>query len=195
MTPDEILQLIDDYLDGSADDAAVAQLKSWLEADRSNISLFAREVFLHQQLRTTLLAENTAACLGADANNEIDKNDTSSVPPSDLAATEQPAKKPIVFPGLGFGIGGIGSLPTVLFSLLLLLAAAWSAYQIGFRSGAANNVAVVRTSTESSPYVAKLVKLTNCQWDSIRTTADLNRGSQLAPGQSLHLLEGVAEIN
>ena len=39
------------------------------------------------------------------------------------------------------------------------------------------------------------MKLTNCQWDSTRTTADLNRGSQLSPGQSLHLLEGVAEIN
>lgn len=40
---------------------------------------------------------------------------------------------------------------------------------------------------------ATLVNVTNCRWDRIRSTADLSGGG-LKPGQSLHLLEGVAEI-
>ena len=38
-------KLIDDYLDGSAVESEVAQLKAWLEADTSNLELFARGVF------------------------------------------------------------------------------------------------------------------------------------------------------
>jgi Concanavalin A-like lectin/glucanases superfamily len=40
---------------------------------------------------------------------------------------------------------------------------------------------------------AILVNVTNCRWDRTRSTADLASGG-LEPGQSLHLLEGLAEI-
>lgn len=43
-------------------------------------------------------------------------------------------------------------------------------------------------------YAAKLVNLTSCRWDPTRSTADVNGGT-VQPGQSLSLLEGVAEIN
>lgn len=42
--------------------------------------------------------------------------------------------------------------------------------------------------------VATLVNVTNCRWDTTLTKADLTAG-ELRPGQSLHLLEGVAKIN
>ena len=52
---------------------------------------------------------------------------------------------------------------------------------------------------ESNPhakplYSATLVNLTNCRWDKTRSTANFD-GSGLHSGQSLHLLEGVAEVN
>lgn len=43
-------------------------------------------------------------------------------------------------------------------------------------------------------YVATLVNVTNCRWDKARSTADVQRQSALRAGESLHLLEGVAEI-
>lgn len=46
---------------------------------------------------------------------------------------------------------------------------------------------------ESSISTAVLVNVTNCRWDRTRSTADL-AGGGLKPGQSLHLLEGLAEI-
>ena len=46
----------------------------------------------------------------------------------------------------------------------------------------------------ASPYAATLVSVTNCRWDKSRSTADLTSGG-LRPGQSLHLVEGVAKIS
>ena len=47
----------------------------------------------------------------------------------------------------------------------------------------------------SGHYVATLVNVTNCRWDQALSTADLKQGSVVRSGESLHLLEGVAEIN
>jgi Concanavalin A-like lectin/glucanases superfamily len=44
-------------------------------------------------------------------------------------------------------------------------------------------------------YVATLVNVTNCRWDQARSTANLALGSSVRSGESLHLLEGAAEIN
>jgi hypothetical protein len=44
-------------------------------------------------------------------------------------------------------------------------------------------------------YVATLVNVTNCRWDQARSTAKLALGSSVRSGESLHLLEGAAEIN
>jgi hypothetical protein len=46
----------------------------------------------------------------------------------------------------------------------------------------------------ADPYVATLINVTNCRWDKVRSSADLRLGSLLRPGESLHLLEGVAQI-
>jgi len=76
-----ILELIDGYLDGTADASAVSQLRQWLAQDKANVHLFARQVYLHRQLREILVAENTAECLAA-ANCEE--------PAADRAATNHP---------------------------------------------------------------------------------------------------------
>ncbi len=115
------------------------------------------------------------------------------------SADDQPPKQPIVFPKSTFGSegGAITNFPLVAIALIFAGTAAFTGYQIGWKSGV-ENVPVVgkaELNSDTAPYVAKLVKLTNCHWDASRTTADLSRGSQLAPGQSLHLIEGVAEIN
>jgi hypothetical protein len=44
------------------------------------------------------------------------------------------------------------------------------------------------------PYVATLVNVTNCRWDTTRGAVNLTGGG-LRPGQSLHLVEGVATIH
>lgn len=46
----------------------------------------------------------------------------------------------------------------------------------------------------STSYAATLVNVANCHWDSTRSTAELRGGSQLRPGQSLNLVEGIAEL-
>ncbi len=199
MTPAGILELIDGYLDGTADAHGVAQLKAWLEQDKANIRLFAREVFLHQQLRETLLAENTARCLTSTSPVEADNlNDETNII-NRIVSDSKATKRPIVFPhdsGWGFG-GTLTHLPLILLVMAFASGLAFVAFQLGWKNGVSSFHLAERANlnSESAPYVAKLVKLTNCQWDSTRTTADLSRGSQLAPGQSLHLLEGVAEIN
>jgi hypothetical protein len=50
-----------------------------------------------------------------------------------------------------------------------------------------------RSSERPQITSAVLVNVTNCRWDRTRSTADL-AGGGLKPGQSLHLLEGLAEI-
>jgi concanavalin A-like lectin/glucanase superfamily protein len=79
--------------------------------------------------------------------------------------------------------------------------AQWGAVQLSSGHGAAvvkrtaDTQPTMPLAADNAPYVSRLVKLTNCRWDATRTTADLSSGSQLQPGQSLHLLEGIAEIN
>ena len=53
MNANGMQQLIDDYLDGSAGEAEMAQLKAWLEADAANLEVFARGVFSSAITRDT----------------------------------------------------------------------------------------------------------------------------------------------
>lgn len=67
------------------------------------------------------------------------------------------------------------------------------------RQSSGDEVAAGLQSTESAAddpmrCVATLINVTNCRWDTTLTKADLAAG-ELRPGQSLHLLEGVAKIN
>src|SRR5262245_10102277 len=117
MIPDGILELIDRYLDGDGDADVVSPLKAWLEEDPANVPAFAKQVFLHQQLREFLVAENSAE----------------AIVPSEPEPKPAGAK-PVVFPDdHQFGGGGFGSRTLFLLSVVLLVvaAAAGVAFQIG----------------------------------------------------------------
>ena len=151
----------------------------------ANLEIFAREVFFHQQLRESLLADNSAKFLEASSN----------------PAAMEGASKPISFPQ-GLGNGGFAwSWSSMLLFLVIIFALASSGYlafQVGWKRGigsAHSTEHLGAIGADTVPYVAKLVKVTNCLWDSTRSTADLKRDSQICSGQSLYLLEGVAEIH
>lgn len=178
--PNNFADLIDQYLDGDLGPDAVKQLRAWLEESDANVERFAHQVFVHSQLRETMVAEQAAACI-------------------DESVDEPAANQPIVFdepppPAAGFWT----SLPSVLlFGLLMVAITGTIAYQLGRRSAVADRgqrpVKWIGPIAEHSRAVANLVSVTNCRWDPNRSTADVQSG-QVRPGQSLNLLEGVAEI-
>src|SRR6476469_6645525 len=61
----DVTALIDDYLDDELDEAGAERLRVWLEVDPRNVRSFVRQVYLHGQLRSDLLADNVSRCLKA----------------------------------------------------------------------------------------------------------------------------------
>jgi hypothetical protein len=61
-------------------------------------------------------------------------------------------------------------------------------------AGGEAGAAVAGTARRNPQFVATLANVTSCQWDKAINLSDAPPGS-LQPGQSLHLLEGVAAIN
>ncbi|MEX2308379.1 MAG: LamG domain-containing protein [Pirellulales bacterium] len=91
----------------------------------------------------------------------------------------------------------------LVFSLLLLGALAGSGVTWQLASGRIGPIQGMVDETAqamdagvqgASNYVATLVNVTNCRWDQTRSTAEVTRGGGIRSGESLHLLEGVAEI-
>jgi hypothetical protein len=177
-------QLIDQYLDGELDHVGQSRLRDWLEEGPAHVQGFVQRVYLHQQLRQAILAANvdeSLKAIGSDATTHV------------LPLSQQPS------PGVSFW-----QLPAVLIATLFAGMAAGSLATWQIASQKDVNVPFVvhqdapvakSGSLELRPYVATLVSATNCRWDKSRSTATLQRGSTLRPGESLHLLEGIAEIN
>jgi hypothetical protein len=182
MSSNEMPELIDSYLDGDLTAEEIAKLKAWLEADDGHIAAFAEHVFVHQQLRETIVAENAAKAL-------------------QTAEEHHAPAAPITFDESTTGAGGFwGSLPLTLLGLLAIVGMTGAiAFRLGQnaadpgREHAAKPMSAVDPAVRTAP-VAKLVNVTNCRWDKTTPPADSKDGG-LRPGQSLHLLEGVAEIN
>src|SRR5687767_9471035 len=82
MTPDK---LIDGYLDDELDDAASEELQDWLEADEKNVRLFVEHVYLHWQLRESLLADDIARSL--EESGQLGETPTTTVRPQEVAAS------------------------------------------------------------------------------------------------------------
>jgi hypothetical protein len=66
--------------------------------------------------------------------------------------------------------------------------------QVDATLAANNNDPEGGLATALSPQVATLISASNCRWDTTAGAADLQRGSALRPGEALHLLEGIAEV-
>jgi hypothetical protein len=177
-------ELIDEFVDGESAGDDASALSAWLREDRSHIDEFVQQAFLHQQLKESLSAESTA-----------------STPPIAPEASEETQRKPIVFPNRFFGFGS--GVSSILFSVLVVcgvLGVAAVAYRIG-RESTLRDRAVVQEQQEATPrveeakpYTARLVKVTNCLWASSGNDLRPKQDSPIDPGESLNLLEGVAEI-
>jgi hypothetical protein len=147
---------------------------------------FVRQVYLHQQLRQAMLAENVDESLRALAGDDAESG---------------------VFPRIdgAANASGFWQFPAVLVFTLLagIIAGSLATWQLAARNLGDAPFVVSREDAhaeagdelQGNAYVATLVSATNCRWDKTRSTATLRRGSTLRPGESLHLLEGIAEIN
>jgi hypothetical protein len=182
-------ELIDAYLDGELDAAGGEQLRTWLEADAANVRLFVRRVFLHQQLRESLLAQNVTQTLHASDALEDEAGASTTPPPASHVSK-----------GLH---RGFLNRPSALLAAALagVLAGSYITWSLLSRNVAKDSVplagaplVVGSQPADSDRYIATLVNVTNCRWDKSRSTADLQKGSSLRPGESLHLLEGVAQL-
>jgi hypothetical protein len=174
-------ELINAYFDGELDEAGGERLNAWLAADEANVRAFARRAFVHHQIREHMLVENVnqALRLNADIDDE-----------TLLAESPMQGRR-----------GSSGSRA----SRLALMAAAMAGVLVGgfttWRVSANKHKALRDEVVSRSPagrdavsYVATLTSATNCRWDTARSTANVEMGSTLRPGESLHLLEGVARI-
>ncbi|MEX2168076.1 MAG: LamG-like jellyroll fold domain-containing protein [Pirellulales bacterium] len=169
-------QLIDDYLDGALDESGAERLRAWMEADPKHVRLFVRHVYLHRQLREWSLAENVGKCLEV---GELREESVLAVSPDE----RRPARR------------GSWSYGAVACALLGAVAGSWVTWQIAAQRPVAERGGMVAPPAGAAPYVATLVSVTNCRWDQARSTAALASGSSVRSGESLHLLEGVAEMS
>jgi Concanavalin A-like lectin/glucanases superfamily len=144
-----------------------------------------RQIYLHRQLRDDLLAENIGRCLAA---SEEASDEPPTVRPNnertDRSARTRSWQNRALAVALLLGAFVSGGL-TWQF------ANRWADSDVLMPEApdSADN------SKNSMAYVARLVNVTNCRWDQSRSTASLTPGSVVRSGESLHLMEGAAEIN
>jgi hypothetical protein len=179
-------QLVDDYLDGELDEAEGQRLCAWLDADPQHVQMFVSHVFLHRQLREAMLAENVGKCLEVSGGSYAETGAMSFLDDS----TRSPQRFWSYY-------------PVVLALLFGVLASSVVTWQIAARWFDASETRLTIAPPGKAdaphrgggPFVATLVNVTNCRWDQALSTADLKQGSVVRSGESLHLLEGVADIN
>ena len=164
MAIDPTIQLIEDYLDGSADESQLRQLKDWLEATPANLDVFAQQVFLHQQLRSYLVAE-AAACSATESNFPVGSGELAPNILSDLTSPPSALIRDVGVFGIdnnsdhnsGGSIGGFWPKNSlmILMVLVIVLLAGGVSYQWGRNSvmlgrGADQAVAVRPNGTGKS---------------------------------------------
>jgi hypothetical protein len=180
----DAIQLIGDYLDGELDAVRNDEFRAWLEADQANVRSFVRHLFMHQQLRQQLLAQNVERSL-ASAGGSIAESDLlpkrGGIISSRFTAWSYPAIAILLLIGAMIGSWVTRQVDTSLFS-------GASATTDAGPDGAGQEMRAGRAQ------LATLVSVANCRWDQMLSTADVRGGSRLRSGESLHLLEGVAEI-
>lgn len=174
-------ELIDAYLDGELDEAGGERLNAWLEADAGNVRAFVRRVFVHHQLRESLLAQNVNQTLSAQIESEGDALAVVGAPSESVWGQTLYGRRGALIAAALVGVA-VGSLFT------------WRL--MGERAGRQpiGPPLAIQAQPDADDYVATLVNVNNCRWDKVRSTANLQIGSTLRPGESLHLLEGVAQI-
>jgi hypothetical protein len=133
------------------------------------------------------------------------------LPEMDVSYPGRAAEQPPQSSGLGggsiqaFGGGAFFLRPWVVFGMIVSssLIGAIAAFQWTSRPEFVSSIPTIAKDSDSqaggesngsTPFAVTLVKVTNCRWDPTRSTADVVSGT-VRPGQSLNLLEGVAEVS
>jgi FecR protein len=147
--PDPLKLLIDDYLDGSLDEAGTRELEQRLSADAA-----AREYFVrYARLNTDLHLEVRARRAGARALNRIEELTTGSVRQG-KSRRSGPA-------------GWIYWVAATAAAVLLAVGVSWRAWGPD------------GTGASSDPSIAWLVNAQNCQWQGGNPAGDLRAGRML----------------
>ena len=172
----EILELVIAANSGEASDEQIARLDEIVRTDRNGANLVAR--ILEQQAalvwQGTLQAERPggSACRSIAATVGAEVNTRESRPDRFVLAKRYAWLWPAVAVGIGFVLGS------------LTVAAAYRAITAPLEKPVA---------ATAPNYEAKLIRSTACLWDGA-AIGNPQIGSGLTSGESLHLLEGLAEF-
>jgi hypothetical protein len=199
LDPSDLPGLANLYLDGKLSAADRNELTELLRTKEECRAEFVRCMLHHVRLEELLARRRSETALNAQSGS--DKREFPAVSAND---TLQKKTFPLGLIGNFIMPQGNINVPGLLGVLLLsmLCGGAITATFLGRVAQPAQEVAQnVAGSTKqpgvglASPplYTASLVNVTNCRWDSARSTVDLSAG-ELRPGQALHLLEGVAKV-
>jgi hypothetical protein len=204
----EFSELIDAYLDGELAPSATEKLRAWLSESEANVDVFAQHVFLHQQLRETLVAHNAIECLGAVSatGGDAGPGESCGPLPCDLlgeSSLDSPAVSTYGFLGNLFsGFPGSGSGASMVFFVALfsavvggiVTALVFSAIPSTPRG---SQLAHIRSSSETEKSlvmpVAYLTSANGCDWGE-RSPDLWQVGRNVQRGDELVLHEGIAEF-
>jgi hypothetical protein len=209
----DIASLAFRYLDRRLRDTQRKALNDRLRRDSADRSTFVRcllqAVELEELLPEEQATESLKSLAAMDAETH-EADETSSDRPVRTAETfpkvadgNAPSVGLRFFNGLITNGGGDIRSPFFVASLIaaMMLGSGITFWAVKHASSSVADSKELRKVAESSrspseqPRLTRaiLVNVTNCRWDRTRSTADLASGG-LGPGQSLHLLEGLAEI-
>ena len=203
----ELLALCGAARDGDLSVEQFQRLESLLQESTEARQIYVQFVQLdshfarQNHVALQMLVDDTSAELLAGAidaaSSNVANNEKSIVVPSSSVFDPARDGHPGVLSSLQIFLSR--PVPLAVCASLLSVIAVLSVQRL-FRPEAVQlPVAIVssagRAQEARSHVVATLVSANNCHWDKSRSTANLERGGTLHPGQSLHLLEGVAEVN
>jgi hypothetical protein len=161
---------------GEASDEQIARLDELIRSDRKLANYAAR--VLEQQASLAwqgLTGSRTSPAHESDLHERADK---SSVRERLIKARSWSWAWPTIAVGIGFILGGL--------SAAIL-------YHLNTQSPVQSAVTADSSAMAEPQYVARLVHSTACLWDG-NSMGSRQIGSELASGESLHLLEGLAEF-
>ncbi|MBI4602768.1 MAG: FecR domain-containing protein [Planctomycetes bacterium] len=170
--PPDLRDLIDDYLDGSIDEAGLAELESRLLADGEARRRFVRYSRLHTDL-------HLAARASRAGKRALQRITSSEIGPAAIPAS---VRRP--FPSfLSFLFRG-GSFPRILAGAAAAALIAW----VWVSSGRPREGSRGLLAPEPSG-LAWLVNAQDCQW-----AADMSPAADMGPGRTLRIERGLAEL-
>jgi ferric-dicitrate binding protein FerR (iron transport regulator) len=174
--PGRLKDLIEDYLDGTLDEAGMRDLEGYLYADEAARHYFVRYARLH----TDLHLEARARGAGARALQRIEYLSAPPSPPANAATPEgAPAGLPLAAPAAGWRRRLAAASLGLAAGVVLAVAAGW--WWLALEGGQA------RPDEEAA--IAWLVNAQDCTWTGPGPTGNLQAG------RLLRIERGLAEIH